>query len=78
VEDPYLVCRKRLNGVLRDHLNALTRKTHTFAKHVRTWDALVTLCLFEHNWLRPPSGVAGAGGGPSQGPAISKAHAAPA
>ena len=50
---PYLVHRERLNGVLRDRLNALTRKTHAFAKDTRTWDALVTLCLFEHNWLRP-------------------------
>ena len=30
-----------------------TRKTHAFAKTIRTWDALVTLCLFEHNWLKP-------------------------
>ena len=50
---PYTVHEERLNGVLRDRLNALTRKTHAFAKAPRTWDALVTLCLFEHNWLRP-------------------------
>ena len=50
---PYLVHIERLNGVLRDRLNALTRRTHAFAKDPRTWDALVTLCLFEHNWLRP-------------------------
>jgi len=50
---PYLVHEERLNGVLRDRLNALTRKTHAFAKDPRTWDALVTGCLFEHNWLRP-------------------------
>jgi len=29
---PYLVHEERLNGVLRDRLNALTRKTHAFAK----------------------------------------------
>jgi hypothetical protein len=34
-------------------LSALTRKTHAFAKKAETWDALVILCLFEHNWLRP-------------------------
>lgn len=50
---PYTVHEERMNGVLRDQLNALTRKTHAFAKDPRTWDALVTLCLFEHNWLRP-------------------------
>lgn len=44
---------ERQNGVLRDRLNCLTRKTHAFAKRKRTWDALVGLCLFEHNWLRP-------------------------
>lgn len=50
---PYVVYVERLNGVLRDRLNALTRKTHGFAKLHTTWDALVTLCLFEHNWMRP-------------------------
>ncbi len=51
-EIPYAICEERLNGVLRDRLNCLTRKTHAFAKTSRTWDAAVTLCLFEHNWLR--------------------------
>jgi hypothetical protein len=41
-----------LNGVLRDRLNALTRKTHALAKGPCMWDALVTLRLFEHNWMR--------------------------
>jgi len=50
---PYTVHEERLNGVLRDRLNALTRRTHAFAKEARTWDALVTVCLFEHNWIRP-------------------------
>jgi len=50
---PYAVHEERLNGVLRDRLNCLTRKTHAFAKERETWDAAVTLCLFEHNWLRP-------------------------
>lgn len=52
---PYAICEERLNGVLRDRLNCLTRKTHAFAKTSRTWDAAVTLCLFEHNWLRAHS-----------------------
>ena len=47
------VCEERLNGVLRDRLNCLTRKTHAFAKLTNTWEAAIGLCLFEHNWLRP-------------------------
>ncbi len=50
---PYCVHAERLNGVLRDRLNALTRKTHAFAKKPTSWEALVRLCLFEHNWMRP-------------------------
>ena len=52
-ELPYAVHLERLNGTLRDRLNCLTRKTHGFAKIVETWDALLSLALFEHNWLRP-------------------------
>lgn len=52
VEQPVPVHEERLNGVLRDRLACLTRKTHAFAKTVRTWDALFGLALFEHNWLR--------------------------
>ena len=44
---------ERLNGALRDRLNALTRKTHAFAKHDATFDALVGLQLFDHNFHRP-------------------------
>ena len=43
---------ERLNGALRDRLNALTRKTHAFAKRDATWDALVDLQLFDHNFHR--------------------------
>jgi hypothetical protein len=43
---------ERLNGTLRDRLNALTRKTHAFAKRDATWDALVGLQLFDHNFQR--------------------------
>jgi len=50
---PYTVRVERHNGVLRDRLGCLTRKTHAFAKQDETWDALVGLSLFEHNWLRP-------------------------
>ena len=28
-------------------------KAHGFAKEVATWDALLSLGLYEHNWLRP-------------------------
>jgi hypothetical protein len=54
---------ERLNGALRDRLNALTRKTHAFAKRDVTWDSLVGLQIFEHNFsrahraLRLPLGV---------------------
>jgi len=50
---PYDVHAERLNGVLRDRLGCLTRKTHAFAKHAATWDAALGLLLFEHDWLRP-------------------------
>jgi IS1 family transposase len=51
-EQPVAVHIERLNGVLRDRLACLTRKTHAFAKSTSTWDALFGLALFEHNWLR--------------------------
>jgi hypothetical protein len=63
VDCPYPVHEERLNGMLRDRLNALTRN----AKTTGTWDALVILCLFEHNWL---SGLAGSGEGPAGGAAV--------
>jgi hypothetical protein len=53
IAQPYTVHEERMNGVLRDRLACLTRKTHAFAKRSQTWDAAVTLALFEHNWLRP-------------------------
>jgi hypothetical protein len=51
-ERPHTVHIERLNGVLRDRLACLTRKTHAFAKRPATWDAALSLALFEHNWLR--------------------------
>lgn len=53
VARPTPVHVERLNGVLRDRLACLTRKTHAFAKTATTWDALLAVHLFEHNWLRP-------------------------
>lgn len=50
---PYTVHVERFNGVLRDRLGCLTRKTHAFARDAATWDAAVGLLLFEHNWLCP-------------------------
>jgi hypothetical protein len=50
---PDAVHLERLNGTLRDRLGCLTRKTHAFAKETALWDALFSLTLFEHNWLRP-------------------------
>jgi hypothetical protein len=50
---PYAVHVERLNGVLRDRLACLTRKTHAFAKTCATWDALLNLALFTHNWCLP-------------------------
>jgi hypothetical protein len=65
VPRPATVHVERLNGVLRDRLGCLTRKTHAFAKLAETWDALLDLAVFEHNWLRShpalrhPSGTPG-------------------
>ena len=53
VEQLHTVHVERFNGVLRDRLGCLTRKTHAFAKDSATWDAAVRLACFEHNWLRP-------------------------
>jgi hypothetical protein len=53
VEQPYPVYIERFNGVLRDRLGCLTRKTHAFAKDIARWDALFSLTLFAHNWIRP-------------------------
>jgi IS1 family transposase len=53
VAQPALGHVERRNGVCRDRLNALTRKTHAFAKTVTTWNALLALHLFEQNWLSP-------------------------
>src|SRR5215472_749672 len=50
---PYAVHLERLDGTLRDRLGCLIRKTHAFAKDVALWDALLSLALFEHNWIRP-------------------------
>ncbi len=60
---------ERLKGGLRGQLGCLTRKTHAFAKQASTWDAAVTLCWWEHNWLgahralREPTDVLSKGGG---------------
>jgi hypothetical protein len=55
VDQPYPVHIERFNGVLRDRLGCLTRKTHAFAKEVARWDALFSLTLFAHNGV-PASG----------------------
>jgi IS1 family transposase len=53
VEQPVPVDEERFNGVLRDRLACLRRKTHAFTKSVPTWDALFGMAIFEHDWLRP-------------------------
>jgi hypothetical protein len=53
VDQPHTVHVERFNGVLRDRLGCLARKTHAFAKDPALWDAAVALLLFEQNWLRP-------------------------
>jgi hypothetical protein len=73
VDGLYPVHKERWNGVVRNRLNALTRKTRVFAKTVKTWDVLVILCLFEHNGLRPHWALREAGGGPAGGAAGSAA-----
>lgn len=40
-QQPVPVHIERLNGVLRDRLACLTRKTHAFAKSTATWDASI-------------------------------------
>ncbi len=50
---PHTVQVERQNGVLRDRLACLTRKTHAFAKVPENWDACLSLALFEHNWVLP-------------------------
>lgn len=57
VAQPYPVHVERFNGVLRDRLACLTRKTHAFAKDARTWDAAFSLAVFEQNWIRPHSAL---------------------
>ena len=49
--DPRTVRLERLNGVIRDRLNCVTRRTHAFMKRIPTWDAAVGLCIFAHNWI---------------------------
>jgi hypothetical protein len=53
IADPTPTRVERLNGVLRDRLACLTRKTHAFAKTAATWDAALALLLFEHHRRRP-------------------------
>jgi hypothetical protein len=53
VAQPYTVQVERQNGVLRDRLACLTRKTHAFAKDPAVWRACFGLALFEHNWILP-------------------------
>lgn len=56
-EVPGTVHIERVNGILRDRLAALTRKTHAFAKRDATWDALLALAIFDHNWIHPHSAL---------------------
>ena len=49
---------ERLNGALRDRLNALTRKTHAFGKRDDTWDALVGEAAVRSQLSSSPSGLA--------------------
>jgi hypothetical protein len=44
---PATTCIERLNGVFRERLAALRRKTHAFAKRASTWDALLGLSALE-------------------------------
>ena len=56
-EVPGTVHIERVNGILRDRLAALTRKTHAFAKRDATWDALLALAIFDHNGLHAHSAL---------------------
>lgn len=55
---PYAVHQERLNGVLRDQRNCLTRKTHAFARQAPTWDAAGGLVLVRDQLAASPSGPA--------------------
>src|SRR5262249_15865328 len=52
-EQPTLVPVARRTGVWRERLQALTRRTHAFAKTTTTWEALADLQGFERDWLHP-------------------------
>jgi hypothetical protein len=54
---PHTVHVERQNGVLRDRLACLTRKTHAFAKCVQEWRACFSLAVFEHNWVLPQTAL---------------------
>jgi hypothetical protein len=53
IEPPYAVHLERLKCTLRDRLDCITRKTYAFTKDSALWDALFSLAIFEHNWIRP-------------------------
>ncbi|GAC1668350.1 MAG: hypothetical protein PVS3B3_38820 [Ktedonobacteraceae bacterium] len=55
--DPGTIHVERVNGTFRDRLKALTRKTHAFARRDDTWDALVALQIFDHNFHRAHQAV---------------------
>lgn len=67
---PGTVHVERLNGTLRDRLAALTRRTYAFAKRDATWDALVGLALWDHNWGRSHSAFHHLGAGRSPAMAL--------
>jgi len=48
---------ERLNGVLRDRLTCLIRKTHALTQEVRMGNAAVALRLCAQNWMRPHRAV---------------------
>lgn len=43
----------RCQGSSHDRASALMGNTHDPARKPTTWNALVTVCLLEHNWMRP-------------------------
>ncbi|GAC1392957.1 MAG: hypothetical protein NVSMB38_18580 [Ktedonobacteraceae bacterium] len=53
IPQPATVHIERVNGTLCDWLNALTRKTHAFARTRRSLGCSRPPATLEHNWIRP-------------------------
>ena len=62
-----MMARVELRQVLGEAVESGASVKCANAKTIGTWDALVILCLFEHNWLRPHRALREAGKGLPEG-----------